>query len=443
MDPENEHIIYTAEDIREYLSGKLTPAAMHAMEKSALDDAFLAEAMEGYAGMQEKDWASQLTLLKNDFVKAQTAKVVALKPSTNYTMWKVAAAVLIICSGAAITYILTTNEPTQNKAIATIHPIQDSVNTAPEARSVDSNAKTIPPVTANTGTDMSKQKLIAKADQKPQGASVLVYQSENIGNRTVKPDTAIVYTDDKPKGITDYTTTYPAPSVQQSIPGKTEIQSNKVASQSMRDAEESKQKELPVLRKFMAQVVGPDNASLPFANISIANENLGTYADARGNFRLVSSDSLLNIEIKSAGYISRNVTLRSDNPQTKIVLAEDELALKDKTLVTGKLTGLGQKRRAALVPDTLINVEPADGWNNYDTYLTNNLSLSNEILQNKIHGEVEVSFEVKSDGAISNMKIDKSLCNDCDEAALRVIKDGPRWKVKKGEKAMARVKVKF
>jgi TonB family protein len=91
----------------------------------------------------------------------------------------------------------------------------------------------------------------------------------------------------------------------------------------------------------------------------------------------------------------------------------------------------------------VINVEPADGWSNYDTYIANNLSLPEEVVQKKIHGEVEISFEVQSNGALTNMKIDKSLCSDCDEAALRVIKDGPRWKVKKGDKATGKIKVKF
>jgi TonB family protein len=65
------------------------------------------------------------------------------------------------------------------------------------------------------------------------------------------------------------------------------------------------------------------------------------------------------------------------------------------------------------------------------------------VLQKQIHGDVELSFEVRSDGVISNMKVDKSLCADCDEAALKVIQAGPRWKIKKGNKGFAKVKVKF
>jgi TonB family protein len=60
-----------------------------------------------------------------------------------------------------------------------------------------------------------------------------------------------------------------------------------------------------------------------------------------------------------------------------------------------------------------------------------------------IHGEVEVSFDVLSNGAVSNVNIAKSLCSDCDKEALRLIKEGPQWKVKNGKKDKGKVKIKF
>ena len=47
--PENNNIQnYSAADIERYHKGQLTPEEMHAMEKAALDDPFLADAIEGY-----------------------------------------------------------------------------------------------------------------------------------------------------------------------------------------------------------------------------------------------------------------------------------------------------------------------------------------------------------------------------------------------------------
>ena len=49
MNDHKEHISqYSAADIQRYVQGKLSAAEMHAMEKAALDDPFLADAMEGY-----------------------------------------------------------------------------------------------------------------------------------------------------------------------------------------------------------------------------------------------------------------------------------------------------------------------------------------------------------------------------------------------------------
>ena len=75
--------------------------------------------------------------------------------------------------------------------------------------------------------------------------------------------------------------------------------------------------------------------------------------------------------------------------------------------------------------------EPADGWENYDTYLSNNLVLPDE-LKNKPStssaAAVEVSFEVDAKGQPINIRVEKSLCEKCDKEAIRLIKEGPKWK---------------
>ena len=48
MSEEKNIINYTATDIEKYWNGKLSPAEMHSIEKAAMDDPFLADALEGY-----------------------------------------------------------------------------------------------------------------------------------------------------------------------------------------------------------------------------------------------------------------------------------------------------------------------------------------------------------------------------------------------------------
>ena len=226
----------------------------------------------------------------------------------------------------------------------------------------------------------------------------------------------------------------------------------KAAEQNYYDAETFKRqsnavqnkKEQSVNNFFNAQVVAADNSPLPFTNIAIKSENFGTYADVKGNFRLVSADTVLNVEVRSVGYAPRNFLLRSNQPQNKIVLLEDEAAIKEKTVIQSKdVSSIKKARRATVLSDSLINAEPADGWDNYNTYVANNINIPDELTKNEFHGEVELTFDVKANGSITNLRINKSMGEAYDEAAKRLIMQGPQWKVKKGKRSSASVKVKF
>ena len=107
MNDKDNNSIYTAQDIAQYHAGKLTPLQMHAMEKAALDDEFLAEAIEGYGSIKQEDWKDQLAALKDKFENTtQQAKIIALPGRSNNNWKKLAAAVLLIGTTATISYLL-------------------------------------------------------------------------------------------------------------------------------------------------------------------------------------------------------------------------------------------------------------------------------------------------------------------------------------------------
>ena len=87
--------------------------------------------------------------------------------------------------------------------------------------------------------------------------------------------------------------------------------------------------------------------------------------------------------------------------------------------------------------------EPVDGWSNYDMYLVNNLKVP-ESLRSKQSGagEVELSFEVDKNGGPVNITVKKSLCESCDKEAIRLIKEGPKWK-RKARKGRTTVTISF
>ena len=459
MKGKENNINYTAEDIQQYLSGKLTPLQMNAMEKATLDNPFLAEAIEGYEGMPLVEWQNELNSLKENFENANSkAKVIALPKRNNW--FKYAAAVLLIGSTTAISYWIINKKDKQQQ-------IAQNLKTVSSPDSITVTA-------ANTET---RRAASAKEDLKT-AENKTTTATTNFATVTeqIKPDSNFVYrpavqppakvegekvmddiATEKSKSNPTVANAAPSPTYNNTSNNERLNNSNNKSAANQAESDKfyerkdiakqglpNKKEQQQLNRNFIAQVVGPDNTPLPFANVNIKSENFGTYADVKGNFRLVSSDSLLTVEIKSVGYQPKFYTLKSNVEQNKIVLAEDEMAFKQKTVVSGNAAGKSVTlKRAVLLKDSVVNAEPADGWDNYNTYADNNLEIPDDILNKNIHGQVGLSFDVKANGKISNIKVDKSLCDNCDEAAKRLLEQGPQWKVKKGKKGKAKVTVQF
>ncbi|HNC12311.1 MAG TPA: hypothetical protein PLF59_11115, partial [Cyclobacteriaceae bacterium] len=60
------------DDIEKYLAGKLTSAEMHALEKKALSDPFLAEALEGAEQIDAADFANDIAALNEKLTKRKS-----------------------------------------------------------------------------------------------------------------------------------------------------------------------------------------------------------------------------------------------------------------------------------------------------------------------------------------------------------------------------------
>ena len=56
---------------------------------------------------------------------------------------------------------------------------------------------------------------------------------------------------------------------------------------------------------------------------------------------------------------------------------------------------------------------------------------------------MEVSFDVNPDGSLANLKVERSSCTTCNNEAIRIIKEGPKWKSKTGKKERARLTIQF
>lgn len=78
-------------------------------------------------------------------------------------------------------------------------------------------------------------------------------------------------------------------------------------------------------------------------------------------------------------------------------------------------------------------------------YVTKHLIYPDCARQSALEGSVTVSFFVLADGAICNPKVEQSLSEACDLAALQLIENMPGWQPanKNGEAMHSRIKMKI
>ncbi len=125
---------YTAEDIRLYLEGKLSPAEMHAMERASLDDPFLADAIEGMQHFGNNEQfvveSAQLKESLNERVKKKRRSVVLAFPM----IAKIAAVLTVVVTGVAI--IIFTGQKNQTERVEIVK--KEEKQSAPRQRDTGS-----------------------------------------------------------------------------------------------------------------------------------------------------------------------------------------------------------------------------------------------------------------------------------------------------------------
>lgn len=72
--------------------------------------------------------------------------------------------------------------------------------------------------------------------------------------------------------------------------------------------------------------------------------------------------------------------------------------------------------------------QPPRGLELYNAYITENIKYSDKAREARITGKVFVKFLVNIDGSLENLEVLKGIDPDLDQEAIRVIKDGPKWK---------------
>jgi TonB family protein len=525
------HTNFSASDIEKYWKGELSPAAMYALEKAAMEDPFLGDALEGYG---ERSRESGVGSVEKDIkeLEQRLEERVADKKK-RFTLggqwWKVAAVLIVVAGGVWLFRTTSTYSP-ENKDIAASQvahaPAQKAAatdtaqmpvatDTLHDGALVTLDKDALDNNTADNGVTSNdyyepKRKSAAPAKSKAAGpkpdSSTLAfskvsatadrefyYSPAEPAKKEAAPPVASMSAGDLNKLLNGRAAGVNVTKVKKDSiaigqnnsffgaqPGRSQ---DVAANNNFNNSADKKDKALAkeykvnirgymnpqVLNTFNGQVL--DNSNKPVAGAVIKIPGQRQYfvaTDSLGKFTIQAKDSALKVSIASVGFQQRDYTLRNrlasyDPAANQIVLQQNRQSL-DEVVVIGygtqkkkDVTGSVSTVRGEEIKEKsaspaaafgkkdmsihVLDAEPVVGWDEYNNYLEKNKKLPDSAAA--VHGMVVVRFNVTNKGTLKNFSIEKSLNEALDLEAIRLVKEGPAWRLLKGRKAKASVMVNF
>lgn len=408
--------IYTAADFAYYHAGTMPAGEMHALEKAALEDPFLADALEGYActAAAENDIAA-LTQRLNEKIKK---KNVFLLSSFTNKGWLRIAAIFIVMAGAG--YILyNANKVNKQSALA-----QNEIPPAVVAKEKNKPVFKTATTTLNNSIVSEDQQVITKKEK-------IILQPATSGPAEEKQISIIP------------SQTATAPVAANNTPN--DLYAARENNADVKKDEQAVPKEKYYLKGKLADEKGKPVA---FASIRDKKSNSTTITDTAGRFVLQSPDSSINAVASAAGYEPKPFNLNK-NAQPTIEINKQEAGLSE-VVVTGYGVRKSKKEsanisktlngRAAGVQISTTAPKPAIGKIKYDEYLKEKTKAANDSTVKHFAGEVLLSFSINKNGRPKNITVVNSSCPTCNNKAIKMLLDGPGWRGKTGIKQTLLIK---
>ncbi|MGX5688263.1 carboxypeptidase-like regulatory domain-containing protein [Arcticibacter tournemirensis] len=412
--------------IQQYLEGKLDPRDMHELEKQALEDPFLAEALEGYSET-EVQAAPHLSLLQRQLDEriAQQQE----NKNTFFFTWQrlsiAAAAGLMFISAGILFWMKGDNRETRvaKHVEVKLTPV-DSLYNEPEANDMASLQKE--PVTVGSPSiEKSRPQIKKKSSVTPESVTLTAKPGDSrLSSVQIAADTdrlgevvVVSHGSQSKKDITGAVSSADS-SPRIMIRGLSSLpagENARVASISLADNK-------TILGKVISK---EDGSPLPGVSVRLEGTSKSVTTNVSGEFALADSVGG-RISFAYIGYTSQ--VKRAQPGQTLMVEMQPQNSALSEVAVVGY--GSAVKKQGKPVP--------AIGWKKYNEYLKNSVRSADGVLK----GNVTLRFVVKPGGELSDFHIEKGLNEASDNEAIRIIKEGPSW-MPGAVDSEARVTIKF
>jgi TonB family protein len=463
-------------DIEKYLRGELTSAERHALERKALHDPFLADALEGAASIDIDDFAADLKSLQASLQQntRTKGKVVPL------WMWaaRIAAGLLILAVGTFVFFQWrnTNNETldrqlaeTRQKDVSSSDPAEtaavahDSVVVSSDIASSENQAEEIatkpqadqgflsmaesdrepvaPAREAETDAVVFKNRSVSPpaftADSVVTASGSIMVQQRGIANN-VNTDTikyAYTHTDDvtvltpQPKGLVRTQAESKRKEKAESVPA------------AMDQAPETSYRVRAENNTYVITgkvTDAEDGDGLPGVNVLVKGTNYGAVTDGEGNYKITVDEANPSLVFTFIGMENKEVKVE-DAREVNVAMVNDMTQLSEIVVV-----GYGAEKMEEEIPGRIEFANPMGGRAAFKKYLEETMRYPQQALANEIEGKVTIQFTVQTSGDLSDFRVVRGIGYGCEEEVIRLLKNGPKWNPtrKSDEPVVGKIKVK-
>jgi hypothetical protein len=452
----NNEIIYTAADFANYHAGTMPVQDMHALEKAALEDPFLSDALDGY--VHTKTAVADIESLKRKLLPKEKSETKVLVIPSNKNWMRVAASIAIVFGVGYLFYSVNKKEDAVPLAKNEIKQELKIDTLAIENSNADkeNNTAQVPTVSGTVAKPETNRTFSDVSSNLDSTTNTLAANEIAVMPSTVTQSAPIASEGYKAEKIT------------------ADFEAKKIE---QRDADDAKSKEifkdytlnnqsqngLMNFYNYNGVVQTATGGPMQNATIKLKNTNIATQTDSKGRFNFTAADSVTSVSIAAVGYDKKEALLNSN--ATQILKLDNKNSNLDEVVVTGygnrakksvtaSSTGIGEKALEGKIAGVKTTPQTADKYavfrkqkgveidstrfkleeKSFYNYLKQNIKPEVDEFGIEYEGQVILSFTVNKHGDPRDIKVVKSLNEKCDTQAKILLESGPSWYFPKGER---------
>ncbi|MBC7923317.1 MAG: TonB family protein [Ferruginibacter sp.] len=435
MELTSEHNHLTPAVIRQYVTGELSGRQRHAVERHCLDCPLCSDALESFSARPQPSFLGKDLVELNKRLAGRINRDARKTRPLVFQPWSIAATLLVLLLASVI--VLTnqlsrTGEPASEALTETpTYPDTLVLYQRPALVLVRNDRRR--EVARQASADAYERTLRPAGEAKPAFLAPSLnlnprpeakVEARNPATLAKKPAAAPLM-----EPVTDAETTEKKDSV------PVVVRSEAVAERSAANAKDRPKRVASVSAPVTVTgkvISAEEGFTLPGISVTVKGSTEGVTTDRNGVFSLLARPGS-TLVVGFIGYAPREVALNDSilsRLPLEIVLAADNQSLSEVVVM-----GYGANKN-------LARPQPDGGYAAFEAYLNQQIRYPELARQRKVEGTVGLEFTVEPDGTLTDFKVLKSLGYGCDEEAVRVLQQGPKWKPSLENNRPVRKKVK-